>query len=264
MLKSISLAVLVVFCFSLEGFDEAIKLQTSDQYKVIKVDGQIIFQKTKTPMKQGDVFVDGTPLEFGTPQSRAAVISSVKGRFVISASNDGKTNVLPATNNVSSRAGAITNIVALKQQFSGRVLILGEMRLKLVGESLIMNDSCFFYLSYLHNDEQIDKKLGYESQYLILNKDEIFKIDGQPIEVSEKEMTMYYRKGSRTDRVGIFTPVFPDLESLKMEVEILLSECFDKSDSDKKSEVKSYLNQFYAKPESDNVSNWLKTEISLR
>jgi hypothetical protein len=67
------------------GTKEAHKLAETDNYKVIKVDGRIIFQRTKADMKSGDVFISGTVLDFTSPQSRAAVISSLKGRFVLSA-----------------------------------------------------------------------------------------------------------------------------------------------------------------------------------
>jgi len=264
MIKSIISILIIVISFSFLGRHETIKFATSDQYKVIKVDGQIIFRKTKTPMKQGDVFVAGTPIEFSTPQSRAAVISSTKGRFVISPSDNGEAKVLPATNNVSSRAGSITNWVGLQMQFTGRVLILGEMRLKLIGETLQMSDSTFFFLTYVHNEEKIVKKLSYEGVFLILNKDEIFKIDGQPIEVSEKQMTLYYSKSDKAFRMGEFIPVFPDLEILKSEIAILISESAEMSQGAKKSEVKGYLNEFYGKPEDDNVNKWLMTEFNLQ
>jgi len=264
MIKNLIGIFIIILSFSFLGKNETIKLANADQYKVIKVDGQIIFRKTKIPMKQGDVFISGTPIEFSTPQSRAAVISSAKGRFVISASDNGEAKVLPATNNVSSRAGSITNWVGLQMQFSGRVLILGEMRLKLFGESLQMTDSTFFFLTYVHNDENIIKKIPYDNQFLILNKEEIFKIDGQPIEVSEKQMTLYRSESGKAFRMGEFTPVFPDLEILKTEITILLLECAEMSDGTKRNEVKGYLNDFYAKPETDNVNNWLTSEFNLQ
>ncbi len=96
-----------------------------------------------------------------------------------------------------------------------------------------------------------------------MNKDEIFKVDGQPIEVSEKEMTIYYSKVTGVTRVGKFIPIFPELVSLKTEIEIILSEFSDKDNSEKISEIKGYLNEFYAKPEKDNVESWLKTEFNL-
>lgn len=250
--------------FSLMGNEETRKLAESDQYKVIKVDGQIVFQKTKVDMKQGDVFMPGTALDFKTPQSRAAVISNLKGRFVLSPSDQGETSILPATNNVSSRAGALINLVDLQNHFTGRYLVIGKMKLQIGKEAFPMDDKNFFYLTYSYNGESIPKKLSYDGDKLILDKEEIFKVDGNPIEVTEKEMTLYYRQGTESRKVGTFTPIFPDLGTLKGEVEIIIDEYKDKDISTQMKEITAYLNEFYGNPQKDNLSEWLKTEFDLQ
>jgi hypothetical protein len=259
-----AIAVMIIGGLSFMGLDETTKLAASDQYKVIKVDGKIIFQKTKTDMKQGDVFMPGTALDFTTPQSRAAVISNLKGRFVLSAADQGETNILPAANNVSSRAGALINLVDLQNHFSGKYLVIGEMRLQLGKEAFPMDDANFFYLTYMHNDENIRKKLANTDDYLILNKEEIFKIDGKPIEVTEKEMTLFYRQGTESKKIGVFTPVFPDPAGLKGEVEVILSEYADKDAATQIKEITAYLNEFYGSPQKDNLGTWLKAEFNIQ
>ena len=258
-----AIAILTVSLFSLFGKERATKLLAADQYKVIKVDGKIVFQKTKADMKQGDVFLPGTLLDFMTPQARAAVISSLKGRFVLSAAEQGQTNILPAANNVSSRAGALINLVDLQNHFSGKYLVIGEMKLQLGKEAFPMDDKNFFYLTYVHNDEQIRKKLSSDGEFLILDKSEIFKVDGQPIEVEEKEMTMFYRQGTESKKIGVFTPVFPDLINLKGELEIIMAEFEDKDAGTQVKEITAYLNEFYGSPQKDNLGVWLKTEFDL-
>lgn len=253
-----------VMLFSVMGNDETKKLATSDEYKVIKVDGQIVFQKTSVDMKQGDIFMPGTLLEFKTLQSRAAVISALKGRFVLSSSEQGQTNILPAANNVSSRAGALINLIDLQNHFSGRYLVIGEMRLQLGAEAFPMNSENFFYLTYNHDGESIRKKLGFDGDYLILNKDEIFKVDGKAIPVEEKEMIMYYRQGDVSKEIGTFTPVFPDLTTLKTEVEVIMQEYLDKDASTQIKEITAYLNEFYGNPQKDNLGVWLNAEFGLK
>ena len=260
----LAIAIVAVSAASMMGTDETNKLAASDQYKVIKVDGKIIFQKTNVDMKQGDVFMPGTALDFTTPQSRAAIISSLKGRFVLSAAEQGETNILPAANNVSSRAGALINLVDLQNHFSGKYLVIGEMRLQLGREAFPMDESNFFYLTYMHNDEQIRKKLASQDDYLVLNKEEIFKIDGQPIEVTEKEMTLFYRQGTESKKIGTFTPIFPDPAGLKGEVEVIIAEYADKDAATQIKEITSYLNEFYGSPQKDNLGTWLKEEFDIR
>ncbi|MEO9532997.1 MAG: hypothetical protein ABJG68_15695 [Crocinitomicaceae bacterium] len=239
------------------------KLAGTDKYKVIKVDGKIVFEQTKESMKKGDIFLSGMALSFQTPQSRAAVISSLKGRFVLSASEKGQTKILPAANNISSRAGALINMVDLQNHFAGKYLVLGSMELELGEEAFPMGEQSFFYLSYEHKGEQIRKKLSHHDNKLMLNEKEIFKIDGQPIPIEEKEMALYYRADGQSTKISEFTPVFPDLHDLKDEVAIILAEFSEKDKATKIKEVTSYLNEFYGNPQKENLTQWLEKEFDL-
>lgn len=140
--------------------DRAEKLANNDKYKVIRLDGRIIFQRTNSDMKKGDIFMPGTELSFKTQQSRAAVISSLKGRFVLSASEKGQTKILPAANNISSRSGALINLLDLQKHFDGNYLIIEEMALEIGDQNFKMDDKNFFYVSYAHDEETIRKKLA--------------------------------------------------------------------------------------------------------
>ena len=260
---SLILAVAITVTLAFVSNNKADKLNTSDKYKVIKVDGRIIFQKTREDMKKGDVFLSGMALSFETPQSRAAVISAIKGRFVLSASEKGQTKILPAANNISSRAGALINMIDLQNHFQGKYLVIEKMKLELGKEAFPMNDESFFYLSYDHDGENIRKKLSNDGAFLILDKEEIFKIDGKAIPVEEKEMTLYYRADGKSTKVNTFTPVFPAKEDLKDEVEIILSEYADKDNKTKIKEVTAYLNEFYGHPQKENLAEFMKAEFGI-
>ncbi len=250
---------------SLFGEADARKLAESDKYKVIKVDGRIIFQRTKADMKIGDIFVSGTELSFTSPQSRAAVISSLKGRFVLSASEKGQTKILPAANNISSRSGALINLVDLQNHFSGDYLVLDQAKLEIGQENFPMNETNFFYLSYEYNGEKIRKKLNYEEgNLLVLSKDEIYKIDGEPISVQVMGMALYYRSGETSTKISEFKPVFPNLDELKDEVRIILDEFSDKSTDVQIQEVTAYLAEFYGKPQRENLGAWLEINFGLK
>jgi hypothetical protein len=239
------------------------KLLASEKYKVIKVNGQILFKKTQSKMKSGDFFVSGTPLSFESQQSRAAIVSKLKGRFVISPSSKGKIKILPAANNVSSRAGALINLIDIKNHFSGDYLVIGDMELEIGEKAFPQNDVHFFYLTYIYNNELIRKKLRSDGNKLILDKNEIFKVDGKTIPVEKYEMTLFYREGKTSKTINTFSPVFPNLDELKSEVQIILDEFSEKKEDEKVEEVTSYLNEFYGKPYKDNLSIWLKREFNL-
>ena len=234
---------------------------TSNEYNVLTVQGRIIFESSGKDMQRGDLYVTGTPLNFTTTSSRAAIINEVNGRYVLS-SNKGKIRVLPAANNVSSRGGAILNIVDLKNHFAGRYLVINRGEVQVDSESFPMNENNFFYVTYDHEGESIPKKLTYNGDKIVLDAEEIYKIDGNPIPVTEKEMTLYY-KGDKTYKINTFTPVFADTEILREEVSILLKTLEKASAAKKIDEVTAYLDEFYGSPHKDNLAQWLKTEFSL-
>jgi hypothetical protein len=259
----IFLGIVAVLLVSFLGPQKALKVAAADKYKVIKVDGKIVFMPTKAVMKQGDVFLSGTQLSFTSPQARAAVISAIKGRFVLTSSEKGQTKILPAANNISSRSGALLNQIDLQNHFSGKYLILDKISLNLSAANFPMNDDSFFYISYKYENEKINKKLTHEGENLIIQKSELFKIDGKPAAVEQQEMSIFYMANGKANKINDFTPVFPDLDDLKAEVQIILDEFSSRDKEIKINEITAYLDQFYGKPQKDNLNTWLQQEFDL-
>lgn len=241
--------------------------KVADEYKVIKVSGEILYKNSGKEMSTGDVFNSNTSLKFNSDNSRAAVISKLKGRFVLAPpSKSKKTNLVPAVNNISSRSGALVNELDLKNHFSGNYLILNRLELPISESTFPQDKQHFFFLSYDYNGEKIAKKLPNEGNKLIFNKNEIFSIDGEKIKPFETEMILLYRDATTKENKTIskFTPVFPDNELLKKEVAVILNEYEDKTEEKKFNEVKGYLTEFYGKPYDDNLKEWLEQVASAK
>lgn len=237
-----------------------------DEYKVIKVTGKILYKNSGKEMSTGDIFKANAPLKFSTDNSRAAVISKMKGRFVLAPpSKSHKTNLVPAVNNISSRSGAIVNELDLKNHFSGNYLIIERLELAVSESTFPQDKTHFFFLSYEYKGEKIAKKLPSEGNKMILDKSEIFSIDGKPIAPFNTEMTLLYRNASTKENMTIskFKPVFPESDLLKKEVEVILNEYSEKTEEKKFNEVKGYLTEFYGKPYDDNLREWLD-QISVK
>lgn len=252
----------LVFTFSVDE-EEISLLDTASKYKVITVQGRILFKKSGDDMQRGDTYVSGTLLEFVSNKSRAALANKDKGRFILTGNTKGKVRVLPAANNISSRKGALLNIVDLKKHFDEKYLVLGTAKIQIGKEAFPMDEKNFFYLTYQHGEEEIAKRLSFEEDKLIFDRDEIFKIDGKPIEVEEKEMTLYYRKDGKGTRINTFTPIFPNLVDLKAEVSVILEMFEDETVEQQFNEVESHLIEFHGKPDSDNLDEWMKKEFDL-
>lgn len=240
-----------------------------DKYKVIKVNGTIVVKSSGKSLTQGDEFAPATALDFKTPDSKATVISPDKGRFILTDNrgNGKKSNLIPAMNNVSSRSGAILNLIDLKNQFSGKYVILDQLEVRIGKDAYPMNEGRFFYIEYIYKGETIAKKLNHRGDTLVIDEAELLKVDGNPIEAPDSpEMTLKYRieETNESMTISTFTPVFPDNASLKSEVQIIMEAVKSKSSADKADEVASYLNDFYGKPDKNNVKEWLIKEFSLK
>ncbi len=242
------------------------KLEKSGRYRVIKVNGKIFFIKTGNNMKIGDYFVEGTPLKFSTLKDRAAVISKEKGRFVLQPNIKGKPKVLPATSNIATRGPVsyLNNWLDVKNYFSDHCLFLGEAKLKMGKEAFPLDEKHFFYVKYHYNDEVIAKKIPQEDNSIVFSENELFKIDGKKVPTAELEMVLYYRSGDVSNKVNTFTPVFPQKDILKSEVALLLEELGDVSVAKKEQEIIAFLNEFYGKPQTDNLNKWLEDEFEIR
>jgi hypothetical protein len=256
-------AIAVISCLSFFSNEKKDNLAETNKFNVINVQGLIKFQTSGEQMKRGDVYISGTKLSFADNISRAAIVNKSQGRFILTGNTKGKVKVLPAANNISSRSGALLNLIDLKKHFTDRYLILKRSEVQIGSSSFPMNKDNFFYLTYEHNGEEIAKKLRHEGDFLILDKDEIFKIDGEAIQVSEKEMKLYYREDGKGIKVNEFTPVFADNDLLVEEVSLLLQSFEGEADEKKIEEVAAHLIDFYGTPHKENLKSWLKAEFKL-
>src|ERR1700741_85923 len=125
---------------------------TLDTFKVIKVTGIITYKKSNKNMLQGDLFPENEQILFKTTESKAAIISTAKGRFILAPGSekkaDVKANLLPASSNISSRSGAVINIIDLQNMFTGNYVVLGKSRIHINKDNFPQNESSFFYLRY--------------------------------------------------------------------------------------------------------------------
>lgn len=232
-----------------------------NQYLVITVQGKIVFEQTGSEMKRGDTYLKGSPLNFITKTARAAIANKKDGRFIITGNKKGKVSMLPAANPISSRSGSLLNIVDLKNLFEGRLCILDQLRLKIGDEGFPQGEDAYFYVTYDYNGEIIPKKLGHDGEFLIIDKNELFKVDGKAIPVEEKEMTFYYKGVDKLYKISKFTPVFPDMEVLKEETILLLKAGDYVTDRDRIDHLSSFIEDFYGKPDIENLRVWLKKEF---
>jgi len=246
-----------------------VNIYSQENFKVIRVNGTIVNEKSNSNLAAGTVFSDNDKLSFGNSSSRAAVINS-KGRYILASNNSknayAKSYLTPAMSNMSSRSGAIVNQVDLKNHFSGNYLIFKTSEVKVSKDNFPMDDNHFFYIRYEYKGENINKQLKNVNDTLIINKSELMTVDGKPIPNPEiKNMKIFYfdKTTSNSTEIGAFNPVFVNEEELKSEVSILLEGLEKKTKQEKIDEVLSYINDFYGKPDKENLTDWLEANFKL-
>jgi hypothetical protein len=233
----------------------------TEQYFVIKVQGEIQRLKTGNLLNTGDEINSNEGLTFRTDYSRAAVINSAKGRFILSArsksENDSRANFLPPMNNLSSRAVMASTTNDILEFFSGEVLFLGPDTVKYDNSKLVLDQDNYFVLSFesagLTNINTINASNGL----ICINKSTLFK-DQQP---KTAKITLHSSKAN--DQTVEFFPVFPDYKKLTGEVKLLIANSSKKQRKEVVTDVTSYLNDFYGKISQNTVDNWLKLNLNF-
>ncbi len=262
----IPLYLLISFLFLGFSFQ---KNRIDDKYKVIKVNGSIQIKKTGKPLVQGDIFQENTSLQFNSPDSKATVINGEKGRFVITNQSSAAkgNNLIPAINNVASRGGAILTIIDLQNFFQGNICVIDKMKIKIACSDYKMSADNFFYIQYVYKGENINKPLTYSGDSLNISKIELYKVDGKAIEAPDgPQVTLYYRDNIKktAQLISTFNLVFPNENDLVQEIKIMIAELKTKTSAQKTDEVMSYLNEFYGKPDKDNVQPWLNNKFGIK
>lgn len=262
-------AVFFLFAFVFSG-----SLQAQDKFTVIKVSGNIVIVRTGSPLDIGTAFEQNEDLLFKSSVSRAAVINPQRGRYLLTADNvdefrSSRSVFLPSSEKISSRGGkAILSVDDLRDYFGGNFVILNKVKIILNPDIFPMSDKKYFYIRYSYKNETINKKLSFHGDTLIISRDELLTIDGKQIpnpEVSEMKL-MYMEEGLNyvSTPICAFTPVFPEYDQLKKEVNLIIDQMKGKTFDEKFAEIISFINDFYGKPDEENIKLWLGQYCNLK
>ncbi len=205
--------IILILCVWLTGLAHA---QT---YTVIHSMGKIYDTASGKYLSKGMRIDESAKLKFESTGAKAAVLSSSRGRFVIqqgaTTTDKGElayalSSVLsPARGKLSTRAGGINNKLDFEKKFAGEaVAILGNTFKVAVSPSAYpMDESHFFYASYLYNGEEINKKLSNEGDSLVVDVPTFYAIDGKPIDPSAtSEAKLFYFDAAKEEST-LITPL---------------------------------------------------------
>jgi hypothetical protein len=231
----------------------------TEQYFVIKVQGEIQRLKTGNLLITGDEIISNEALNFRTDFSRAAVISPGKGRFILSSPSksdkDNKANFLPPMNNLSSRAVMASTVNDILEYFSGEVLFLGPDTIKYDNSRLMLDRDNYFMVSFDSSGVGKKSTLNASSGLICINKYALFR------NLQPKIASISFHSSLKNNQIVEFIPVFPDYEKLKGEVKLIISNSSKKPRTEVVTDITSYLNDFYGKINQSTVDSWLKQNL---
>ncbi|HZL77147.1 MAG TPA: hypothetical protein VFB97_05550 [Bacteroidales bacterium] len=256
--------IVILFCFLILSFNSF----GQENFKVIKVNGTIVLKTKGVSLETGTVFNEKEDLLFRTDDANAAVINPQKGRLIITSKNhnlaSASSNYLPAMYNISTR-GAFENPEKLQDIFSGKYVILDKQQLVIDKSDYPMDKDHFFFLRYVYKGEEINKKLDYSGDTLIIDKKGLYTVDGQPIPSPDNtSIRLFYRNGNESINLSEFDLIFPDTRQLGAEVKVILESMPNRSPSQKIAEVKSYISDQYGKINQEDLLSWLEKSFNLK
>jgi hypothetical protein len=250
------------FVLLLSGTISFLSLAQND-YTVLKVYGSITYKKLDRELAKGDQYKEKDVLIFKTDDSRAAVINPEKGRLMITKSANSSTsgvNFVPGLSNVSTRGMNVTTLSDLENEFAGEYLLLNKVKVVISKTNFPLSDETFFYIKYKYNNEEINKKLGFNSDTLIIDKNELLTVDGKAINPGETgDMKIYYYKNKNSILICDFITVFPDKTDLQNEISLIIDSYKNKESKFVYDEIKAYIIENYGKPNDYDLKNWLKS-----
>lgn len=265
-MKNKLILFLCVFIISFTGFLK------SQCYTVLSVKGEIVLEKTGQPIKEMDEICSNDKLVFSSSDSKAAVLSSEQGRFIIKMSGKKKGNDLTTfvksvlfqgTGNLSSRG-----TVSLETEFEDEYFVTGVNKLQIDSKNYPMDSVRFFFLRYKLKDIEINKKLKFSNDTLFFENEDIYNVDGNNIkqELIESVSLYYYEKDKNTStKISTFKLIFANEKKLKNELNayIRLLKTSGKDKSYIEEEVLLYIMDVYGKINVDNVKEWVHKNLEM-
>lgn len=241
----------------------------SQQYYVLQVKGKVKEAKTKRELKTNDVLNADDKVVFSSDQDAVALVSSKSGRFVLKPGAPTKSHelvsivkeaLIPGKNKLSTRSGErFKNVIDIRTYFSEPVLLIRTNTYHVDTSQFRLTDKSFFFIRYTYQGSDINKKLQGADDSFIVDREELYRVDGNLIDESQvSNLDLYYMSDGKFQKLTNVTFALPDRANLKQEI-VVLTKSMDASDQSKvNAEIKSYLQEFYGRVDEEDLNGWLK------
>jgi hypothetical protein len=167
--------------------------------------------------------------------------------------------------NISKRGGLGEDPDDLQSIFSGKYVVLDKDAVFIDHNIYPIDNDHFFFFRYVYKGEEINKKLPSSSDTLIIDKKDLYTVDGKPIPSPDNTLIkLFYMNGASAMPVAEFDLIFPDTKQLAEEVKVILDTYTEKTPSQKISEINNYLTEEYGKVNHPSLLSWLEKNFNLK
>lgn len=251
----------------------ALQAQT---YYVIHLNGQILNEKTKKDLRIGDKLDSKDKVKFKTDDSKAVLMNSQRGRFVIEA-KAGQTEkemtaylntiIMPLKNNIQLSVRS-TQVSDLKAFFGNEnfAIIGEEMLVELdIKNYPIKSDKMFLFRYLTQNGDTVERPIRTDRSWLAFNKNDLFRDDkfSQNQAVQIWYFDIYENK---YDMLASFKLQFLNenelLQELSASVELLKNS--NLTDQELKYELITIVSDLYGKTDPNYLDNWLTNKRLIK
>jgi hypothetical protein len=240
-----------------------VSVYAQDNYTVTRINGKVINYKTGTELKAGDVLQPSDKVTFDSFDSYIISISQNMGRYMM------KMHLPPSPEAIQQLTVTVKEIAVptkrrslmaerykpeekevsdLKGYFgSDKFSIIGDkVTIPMNNGSYQIDENKFIVFYYRVNNNPVSKKLGYEQNALMVEKDKLLATNSGNITSNEiPDVAVYvYEKNTRTsEEITKFDLVFVDQEALTNEFYTILPILRRQNMSN--ADIKKYLIEYY-------------------
>ncbi len=257
----------------------AINVQAQDSFIVTRINGKVTNYQTGTQLRAGDVLLPSDKVTFDSFDSYVISIGQNMGRYMI------KLHEPPAPETIQQLTAVVKDVAIptkhrslmseryrpdetvvndLRSYFGNdKFTIIGDMvSVPVNPQNYQIDENKFIVFYYRVNNNPISKKIGYENNSIIIERDKLTNTSAGVISQNEiPAVSVYlYEKDTRTsEEITRFNLVFVDRETLMNEFFTIIP--ILERQKMPKDEIKKYLIEyfydFYGATDSQSIKSFV-------
>jgi hypothetical protein len=255
----------------------------ADQYVILHIKGSLKLASSGKALKAGDKVDEKAKVIFGTASTMAAVFHPSRGRFILKpqSQDNGSSElstflsetIVAGRSKMSTKAGKLTNDLEFqalfeanpKEYFEGNFLLFSEeTAFEFALGEYPQDAGNFFFIRYQYQGDHINKKIPVDGNRFLINTEELFKVDGNPITPSDaKELTLYLRDAANSASRKICQIRFKviDKTALTNELHLIKPYLSGLGRQERINEVIGYLADTHGRADEDALVDFLKENM---